>query len=440
MISAFYYDGLSRRERQSMHARAGSFYEHESPEPFRAALHYQQAGESMKAAQQATADIRQAIGHGHIQPMRQLLERFGAGQLDQSTWVAVNVALGQIYPQIDEWALAKARFETALDSIKTMPDALPDTLRHHAEACFGMATIAERSSFDDATSWVKRGLAHLGRAEPLLAAALHIKRAGLCAVLGDFEMGVRAIKIGQKLLAQRASQDPHVLQVAALENLGALYFHQGYAKEAGAQWEKSLTLCRQLPDPFKAVNLLNNLGAFNLVAGDWSKAERFLKEGLAESEQIGLLLPQCGFHVNLGILAIWQGQDKAAEEHLMAFAEQTSEFGTNALYGLADLKLRQQKLAEGCRSAHRGRSPSPSIGDKLPTDRNLHPVGATQHGRRRLTHGRKICQASTYPGPRIRHDARSRHRPSRPRRDTGRTEPARCCQRRLPRECCTAGE
>jgi len=44
IVREFYYDVPSRRERQAMHRRAGEYYERDEPDPLKAALHYERAG------------------------------------------------------------------------------------------------------------------------------------------------------------------------------------------------------------------------------------------------------------------------------------------------------------------------------------------------------------------------------------------------------------
>jgi tetratricopeptide (TPR) repeat protein len=67
---------------------------------------------------------------------------------------------------------------------------------------------------------------------------------------------------------------------------------------------------------------------------------------LAEAQKLGTAHHQALFHLNLGILRTWQGDDAAAEGHLQTLADYAGEYASNARYSLADLRLRQGRLAE----------------------------------------------------------------------------------------------
>ena len=64
IVQVFYYDLLSRQERQELHRRAGEYYEREEPDVLRAALYYQRAGEDVRAAELITTDVWGAIYQG----------------------------------------------------------------------------------------------------------------------------------------------------------------------------------------------------------------------------------------------------------------------------------------------------------------------------------------------------------------------------------------
>ncbi|MCB0166044.1 MAG: hypothetical protein KDI79_17555 [Anaerolineae bacterium] len=67
----FYYDNLSRSERQRMHHEAAAFYENDEPDALKTALHYERAGEHVRAAELVTADVWVLINQGLAQPERQ---------------------------------------------------------------------------------------------------------------------------------------------------------------------------------------------------------------------------------------------------------------------------------------------------------------------------------------------------------------------------------
>ncbi len=338
IIGDFYYEGLSRKERDGLHQRAGGYYEEEEVDVFRAALHYERAGEVEKVGELVSEGIQTLVNQGHIRPIRHLLERIDENQLPQIAWAKVCVALGQAYALLGERALAYQRYERAQE----LCHALPNTQVLAAQCCMGMASLAEQESFEEALKWLQQGLEELEDRDLILAAGLYIRMAGIWGILGNIDAGSKAIELGQ----QRLPDEFHTLHIAALENAGALHFYQGRYSEATEKWADGLTLCYQQSNPFTAVSLLNNLGACNMVSGQWAEAQNSLEQGLHECKQLGTVHHLAMFHLNLGILHTWQNNDHEAEFHLNSIPSDQSEYANNGLYSLADLRIRQNKNGE----------------------------------------------------------------------------------------------
>ncbi len=338
LVQKFFYNGLHRHERQTLHRRAADHFAQEEADPLPAALHYLRAEQMGDAALVITTNLQHLIGQGRLRALQRLLVRFRPTKLDRLLWAAVCVAKGQVWALLGERDEARAAYAEAQALLTPAVNA--PVLR--AELCFGLAGLTEQESFAAARALVQQGLAALGDADPLLAASLHLKEAGLLCALGDYDAARQAADRGLALLPPT----PHVLLVAAHENLGVIDFYTGNLAGAVEHWTRGLAICRRLPHPFKAVDLLNNLGAYHLVAGHWGEAGRLLEEGLAEAEKLGTAHHGALFHLNLGILRTWQGEDAAAAGHLQTLARYPGEYASNARYSLADLRLRQGRLAE----------------------------------------------------------------------------------------------
>ena len=338
LVQKFFYNGLNRRVRQIMHRRAAAYYATEEPDALLAAQHYLRAAAPTEAAQLITSNLQLLIGQGRIRALQRSLTRLRQPDLEPLLWAAVCVARGQVYALLGEWEPAQAAYAEASARLLDLPNA--PVLR--GELFLGLAELAEQTSFAEAKELVEQGLAALGDGDPLLAASLHLKLAGVLAALGDYAAARQAAHTGMALLPPT----PHMLQVAAHENLGVIDFYTGQMAQAAEHWTRGLAICRRLPHPFKAVDLLNNLGAYHLVAGTWAEAGRLLEEGLAEAQKLGTARHQAFFHLNLGILRTWQSNDDAAETHLQKLAQSTGEYASNARYSLADLRLRQGRLQD----------------------------------------------------------------------------------------------
>ena len=338
LVQKFFYNGLHRRERQTLHRRAAGHFAQEEADPLQAALHYLRAEQMSDAAHLITTNLQHLIGQGRLRALQRILLRFRQPELEHLLWAAVCVAKGQVWALLGDRAGARAAYDQAHALLTPAVNA--PVLR--AELCFGLAGLVEQESFAEARALVQAGLAALGDADPLLAASLHIKEAGLLSSLGDYDAARAAAQRGLALLPPT----PHVMLVAAHENLGVIDFYTGNMAGAVDHWTRGLAICRRLPHPLKTIDLLNNLGAYHLVAGTWDEAGRLLTEGLTEAQKLGTANHQAHFHLNLGILRTWQGEDATAEGHLQTLASYAGEYASNARYSLADLRLRQGRLAE----------------------------------------------------------------------------------------------
>lgn len=341
LVQKFFYNGLHRRERRLMHRRAAVHYATEEVDAIQAALHHLRAEEMNDAAHIITTNLQHLIGQGRLRALHRLLTRFRQGDLDFLLWAAICVAKGQVYTLLGEREPARTAYAEAHTLLASLPNA--PVLR--AELFLGLAGLAEQESFTEAVRLAQQGLDVLGDTDPLLAASLYLKQAGFLAAQGEYDAARQAAHTGLAMLPPT----PHVLQVAAHENLGVIDFYTGNMAQAVAHWTRGLAICRRLPHPFKAVDLLNNLGAYHLVVGNWGEAGRLLAEGLAEADKLGTAHHQALFHLNLGILRTWQGEDAAAEAHLQTLARYQGEYASNARYSLADLRLRQGRLVESAR-------------------------------------------------------------------------------------------
>ena len=126
IVQAFYYEALSRRQRQEMHRRAGEYYEAEEPDALRAALHYERAESPEQAARLATADIWLTVNRGQSLGLLRLLERFRAGQLPAQLWARVQTARGELLVIVGDGPAAQSCFQAALAALEGVPPT-PET-------------------------------------------------------------------------------------------------------------------------------------------------------------------------------------------------------------------------------------------------------------------------------------------------------------------------
>jgi hypothetical protein len=96
LVRRFYYDLLSRRERQTMHLRAAKYYETEQPDVLKAVLHFERAGESERALQLAATKAGDLVSRGQARPVRSLFERLVEQPLPGSQQALLHRLLGEL--------------------------------------------------------------------------------------------------------------------------------------------------------------------------------------------------------------------------------------------------------------------------------------------------------------------------------------------------------
>ena len=114
LVQVFYYEQLGRRAQQEMHRRAGEHYATTEPEPLRAALHYQRAGEIARAVEYATQDVWASINRGQALALQQVLEQFGEKLDDPILNARLNLARGQVSALLGDGQAAQDRYEIGL--------------------------------------------------------------------------------------------------------------------------------------------------------------------------------------------------------------------------------------------------------------------------------------------------------------------------------------
>lgn len=82
ILQAFYYDLASPRHRRQLHQHAAEFYVHEEPDPLRAAIHYERAGDYARAVEASTRDVWSLINQGQARTVAGILMRVQPNQVD----------------------------------------------------------------------------------------------------------------------------------------------------------------------------------------------------------------------------------------------------------------------------------------------------------------------------------------------------------------------
>jgi tetratricopeptide (TPR) repeat protein len=345
-VRYFYYDLLSKSERQAMHRRAGAYYETEEPDELKAARHFVQAEEHAKAAQLVTDKVWALVNQGKARPLRLLLEQFQAQQLEAQQWVRINLARGQFYTLQGESPLARQSYQAALSALAALPGST--TLQElRTRACEGMGDLLRYESPQEALHWLLQGLSELAGANTREEAALRIKVGLVQVSTGDLAAALRSLEQGLTLL----DESPGSLRATALLNIGNVYAYRGDLKKSSEYSLLALEISEQLHDYFQIVGILNNLGIDQDIAGKWDDAIAKYEKALALAKQLGDVRRQTGLELALGNIYIKRADDEAAGTHLsnclaLARAHHLRKHLVWADSSLADLHLRQGKWEE----------------------------------------------------------------------------------------------
>lgn len=341
IVQQFYYESIGKRTRALMHHRAASYFAQDAPDALQAARHYQLAGEWAPAADLATSHTWELINMGQARALRMLLGQFEQRWLDDSRWIDVLAAGGQLDAVFGDHAQARNKYQDALVRLGTMPDNTTQRERY-ARICRSIGETLEYERPQEALQWLQRGLQHMQGTNVLEEAAIQIKTGTVLFALGSYDAALVALESGQALLPDGPSQ----LRISALHTLGSIHSVQGAIARGMAYTEHGIALCRELHDQVRLAKMLSNLAIDKSIIGDLNGALADFQQALELSEQLGSDGQRYVLEVNIGTTYIKTGDYEAAYDHLqraLALAR-----AANALFieiaiqlSLADLFLRQ---------------------------------------------------------------------------------------------------
>ena len=350
IVQGFYYQELGRRQRRTMHHRAGEYYEQEEVDLLRAGIHYERAAAYELAAKQATADVWAIINRGQARALRHLLERFRAEQLGSEQWSDVNIAMGTNYAFLDERTRASESYQQALGGLEALsPSARVATLK--ARACRGMGELLELEKPEEALTWLDQGVGALDGQQiggqqidgqqGKESAALRIKRGTAQMYLAQYKEAQTSLEAGLRDLPETPSQ----MRSVGLMNLGSVFFFTGKLEAALDYYGQALAISQKLHDQFRIINILSNIGIGAFCTGDWSGAIEHFNDALRLAEALGSKQLQAEVEINLGAAYINTGDDAPALAHLesslrLAQEGQLHVIETFAQFRMADLQIR----------------------------------------------------------------------------------------------------
>jgi hypothetical protein len=342
IVQAFYYELLSRKERQELHRRAGEYYEREEPDRVRAALHYQRAGEGVRAAELVTADVWGALHQGQTLAQQQILAQFTPSQVPPPLWVQIQLRLGEIHQHFRRSPQARSAYEQALSTLDAGLDS-PAVRGQKALVCRRLGGLLGYEAPAEAMAWTERGLEIAGESQREERAALLVQKGALHVLLAEFDAAEAAVGQGLALVEGQVNQ----VTVDGLTNLAAIYSTRGDIARGRAAAERGLALAHQLHDAFRALKLSVSLGVDRYDAGDRAGGIADTRQALALAEQLGAVTEQAMITLNLGDMLREEG-DLAAAAHYTAESLRLAQQGRlHRLEVAASTNLAHLALARG---------------------------------------------------------------------------------------------
>jgi tRNA A-37 threonylcarbamoyl transferase component Bud32 len=341
IVQSFYYGDLPQADRYVLHQRAAVYYEAKAGDDLWAARHYAGAGAVEQAAALATRDLWGAVNRGQAGVLLALLRQLPLDDLGTELRLAVLMAIGTLATLLSETAAARSAYEAAFGLLAVLPDSNERRVQQ-ARICRGMGGLLQSQDPAQAHSWVERGLALLGDADPYEAALLQQRGGAILIGLGENEAAGDMLDQALAVLPAQAEAE----RADTLTNRATIAWLQGDPYQGEALARQALELYEHTGQRWKQITIRQNLGIGKHFSGDWTGAVAEYAGALQAAEDMGGIVRQAELQLCLGSLATNQGDFDAARQHLeagitLARRHQLHEQLSLSLSSLADLLLRE---------------------------------------------------------------------------------------------------
>ena len=381
IVQAFYYDQLSKRERQTLHLRAGEFYGREEVDALKAALHFERAGDGVRAASWATTHLSALINQGQAHTVQKLLERLKVQPLDGPNQALVNEAHGDIQFLFGEFdaalsdyavaermnnddGLAQARLQRKQGEVLYRQSAFEESL---AAFMHGRALLAERPDAVQETGQLAVGygstLLALGRYDEALAEAWRGLvqlpetqlqpdiEANLCDLIGKVafykgDFGESLVQFQTALTLRQGIADLRGV-IKSYSNVAVVYGQQNRYEEAMRANESALEIAERIGDTVALGMLYNNIASDFAESGEYDKAIDFHQRSLSLSEKANDRSGVSTAHQNLGQIYRLTKLFDQSVLHLTQAVELAKRIGAEDLILTTTTMLAETHLAQG---------------------------------------------------------------------------------------------
>ncbi|MBN1583985.1 MAG: tetratricopeptide repeat protein, partial [Anaerolineae bacterium] len=348
VVRHFYYDGLSRGQRQVMHERAAAYYEHEEFDALRAARHYERAGQFDRAVRLATVDVEAAIDRGQARTLHLLLARLAERELAAEQRASLDLALGQVLSFLGEDQMAQPLLERALPAFCHLDTTESDVscARQRARVLQELGTIALRRREYAIARDYNRQMLELCRSEGNKRGEGTALRSLGKVAHGQGQYAEARVYFEQSLDIHRQTGDRRE-EGATLNDLGVVSDVLGEYDHSRGYYEQALRLNRQTHNRQAEGHTLNNLGLVSLFLGEFAQAEMLLQQSLHVKREIGDRRGMATTLLNLGEVLYAQAEYAHAETTLQRALDLCREVDFKVGEGIVLGQLGEVSVAQG---------------------------------------------------------------------------------------------
>lgn len=298
-IQQMLYEDISSLRRKLLHRQAGEVLEKRAmplPEQIATELaqHFEQAGDFqnaltyyLEAAHQAKVAFANETAVRWYNRVLEIIANSDPTQEgdQQSSLVSTHKNIGEVLALLGRYDEALSHYNVVLAITDTIPQSI-ERNRLVADICRLIASVYEnKSEYENALSWLDRGLSQLDKNEPTPELVYIYDLIGWVQVRQGQYRNAR-VPLQHALELAVAIQIPQV-EINCLRNLGTVHWFLGENEKAREYWERSLSICRETGDRHNEGKVLNNLGLLSRDQGEYVQAKEYYEQFLLIAQETG---------------------------------------------------------------------------------------------------------------------------------------------------------
>jgi serine/threonine protein kinase/phosphoribosyl 1,2-cyclic phosphodiesterase/tetratricopeptide (TPR) repeat protein/anti-anti-sigma regulatory factor len=311
-VQQLLYEDISPLRRRLLHRQAGEVLERRAmpmPEQIAAELahHFEESGDLQKAlkyyleaahqAKVAFANETAVLWYNRALEIIALYALTDEGSL-QSNLLFAHKNIGEVLALLGRYDEALSHYNVFLAIAGTVPPS-DERSRQLADVCRLVASVHDnRSEYDQAFTWLEKGLSYLDKSEPVPELVYIYDLIGWVQIRQGQYRAAR-VPLRHALQLAQVIQLPQV-EIDCLRNLGTACWFLGEDEDAKAYWERSLHICQEIGDRHGEGKVLNNLGLLCRDQGDYMLSKEYYEQTLLIAQETGNRLAESIALNNLG--------------------------------------------------------------------------------------------------------------------------------------------